>query len=172
MLEDGAVVLEQMERFVSAENAQAFGDILQNTNTLTAKLNQSLATLEPTLKALPTLVDQLEGTLANVNKMGGEVSALTQSAQQTIDLLNSPSGPLQQATASLKQLQRSAAQLQASTLPQIEQMIDAISQASRTFSRTADQFEQTPQSLIFGAPPVRPGPGEPGFNGFKDGDQQ
>ena len=168
MLEDGAIVLDRMERFVSAENAQAFGEILQNTNTLTANLNQSLATLEPALKALPKLVTQLEGTLARVDKMGDEVNALTQSAQQTLDLLNSPAGPLQQATASLKQLQRSAAQLQASTLPQIEQMIDAISQASRSFSRTADQFEQTPQSLLFGAPPVRPGPGEAGFEGFEN----
>jgi|AntAceMinimDraft_1070359.scaffolds.fasta_scaffold04723_4 phospholipid/cholesterol/gamma-HCH transport system substrate-binding protein len=171
MLEDGEIVLDRLERFVTAKNAQTFGEILQNTNTLTTNLNQSLATLAPTLDALPKLVNQLEGTLANVNKMGDEVSALMLSAKQTIDLLNNPSGPLQQATASLKQLQRSAAQLQASTLPQIDQMIEAISQASRSFSRTADQLEQVPQSLLFGAPPVRPGPGEPGFGGFKESDQ-
>ncbi|MFO7748088.1 MAG: MlaD family protein [Orrella sp.] len=172
MLEDGEIVLDRMEQFVTAENAKAFSEILQNTNTLTTSLNQSLVALEPTLQSLPALVKQLEGTLAKVDQIGGEVGSLAQSARQTIDILNSPSGPLQQAAGSLKQLQRSAAQLQTSTLPQINQMIESISQASNSFSSTAQEFERAPQSILFGAPPVRPGPGEAGFEGFEGGRQQ
>lgn len=171
MLEDGETVLDRLEQFVTAENAKAFGEILQNTNMLTTSLNQSLVALKPTLQSLPALVKQLEGTLARADQIGGEVSSLAQSARQTIEILNSPSGPLKQAAGSLEQLQRSAAQLQSSTLPQINQMIETISQASRSFSSTAQEFERAPQSILFGAPPVRPGPGETGFEGFGGGDR-
>jgi phospholipid/cholesterol/gamma-HCH transport system substrate-binding protein len=169
MLEDGEMVLDHLDQFVTAENAKTFGRILKNTELLTASLNQSIAALEPTLKALPALLQRLEGTLGTVDQAAIELKSLTSAAGQTIDFLNSPSGPFQQAASSLKQLQRAAAQMQSSTLPQISQMIESISQASRSFSTTAQEFERAPQSVLFGAPQVRPGPGEPGFEGFNSG---
>lgn len=172
MLEDGEMVLDHLDQFVTAENAVRFGQILKNTEELTASLGQSLKGLEPTLLALPTLVHRLESTLGTVDLAALELKSLTHSAGQTIDILNSPSGPLHQAAGSLSQLQQSAAQLQSSTLPQINQMIEAISQASRSFTTIAQDFERAPQSVLFGAPRVRPGPGEPGFEGFNQGSRQ
>lgn len=172
MLEDGEMVLDHLDQFVTAENAKLFGQILRNTEALTASLNQSLAGLEPALQALPALVARLEGTLGAVDQVAADVGSLTRSATQTIDILNSPNGPLQQASGALSQLRRSAAQLQSSTLPQINQMIESISQASRTFTATAQELERAPQSFLFGAPSVRPGPGEAGFEGFNQGTNQ
>jgi phospholipid/cholesterol/gamma-HCH transport system substrate-binding protein len=169
MLEDGEMVLDHLDQFVTAENAKTFGQILKNTELLTASLSQSLTALEPTLKALPALVQRLEGTLGTVDQAAIELKSLTSAAGQTIDFLNSPSGPLQQAAGSLQQLQRAAAQLQSSTLPQIGQMVESISHAAHSFTTTAQEFERAPQSLLFGAPQVRPGPGEPGFEGFNSG---
>jgi phospholipid/cholesterol/gamma-HCH transport system substrate-binding protein len=167
MLEDGEAVLNDMRAFVSQENAQRFAAILQNVETLSASLNQSVNQLQPTIDRLPALVTQLDQTLQQIDAFGANVTSLSQSAKQTIDFLNSPSGPLQLAAKSLSQLQQAAAQLQSSTLPEVNRMIDNIAQASKTFNDAARDFERSPQSILFGPAPVQPGPGEAGFTGFK-----
>jgi phospholipid/cholesterol/gamma-HCH transport system substrate-binding protein len=66
----------------------------------------------------------------------------------------------------LAQLQRSVAQLEGSTLPEVNRAIENVSEASRSFVNVAREFEQTPQSILWGPAPIQPGPGEPGFGGF------
>lgn len=166
MLEDGEDVLDDLRKFITDENAERFALLLQNAEKLSENLNQSVVTLRPTLDALPGLISKLDQTLTNFDQAGADVKRLAQSAQSTIDQLNSPTGPLALATQSLSQLQRSAAQLQSSTLPEINRMISDISAASRSFTGAARLFEQSPQSVLFGPPPSKPGPGEPGFSGF------
>ena len=166
MLEDGEVVLDVLRTFVSAENAKQFSSLLSTTNTLADNLNRSIVQIKPVIDALPTVISQIEATLHQFDQVGKQVNQLAGSAQQTIDYLNSPGGPLQLATHSLGQLQRSAAQLQSSTLPEINRMIDSISDASRSFGQAARDFERSPQSVLFGPAPVAPGPGEQGFVGF------
>lgn len=166
MVSDIESVLRQLENFVTEENAKAFTAIMHNTQTLTASLNQSVADLEPTLKELPELARDLRHSLKVFDGVGSEVTSLVKSAQTTIDMLNSSGGPIGQAVQSLKQLERSAAQLQSSVLPEVNRMLESLSRASRTFDRTMREVERAPQSILFGAPAVRPGPGEPGFDGF------
>lgn len=167
MLEDGEEVLDDLRKFVTDENAERFTVILDNAEKLSSNLNESVVKLKPALEALPGVIDKLDQTLASLDQFGMQLTRLTQSAQKTIDYLNSPAGPLTLATQSLAQLQRSAAQLESSTLPEINRMIEDISAASRSFAGAARLFEQSPDSVLFGAPPARPGPGEPGFGGFK-----
>ncbi|AWB34590.1 MlaD family protein [Orrella marina] len=166
MVSDFEGVLRQLESFVTKENATAFTEIMNNTRTLTASLNQSVIKLEPTLQELPGLARDLKRSLEVFDGMGNDVSSLVKSAQTTIDMLNSSNGPIGQAALSLKQLERSAAQLQSSVLPEVNRVLESLSRASRTFDRTMREVERAPQSLLFGAPEVRPGPGEPGFDGF------
>lgn len=166
MLEDAERVLNALEVFVTEDNAEVFGQILKNTLAMTDSATQTFKALDPTLKVLPELVKRMDGMVGKVDALADEMTALSRSARQTVALLNSPSGPLQQAAASLDQLQRSAAQLQTSTLPEVNRMIENISQASRSLTATVRLFETAPQSVLFGAPTPRPGPGEPGFAGF------
>lgn len=167
MLEDGEKVLDDLRRFVSQDNAKRFTALLVQAQALSTNLNQSVVRLSPAIDALPTVMQQLDLTLKQFDQLGKDVTALTGSAQQTLNYLNSSAGPLTMATQSLEQLQQSAAQLQSTTLPQINRMIEDISSASRTFTGAARSFEQTPQSVLFGPAPTRPGPGEPGFDGFR-----
>ena len=167
MLADGEKLLDDFRRFVSEDNAKRFTALLAQAETLSDNLNRSVEQLQPAIASLPGTMQQLDVTLKQFDRFGKDAATLADSAQKTIDYLNSPAGPLTVATKSLEQLQRSAAQLQSATLPQINRMIENISQASRTFSGAAQSFEQTPQSLLFGPAPAQPGPGEPGFEGFR-----
>lgn len=166
MLEDADAVLDDIRVFLSSENAQRFSDLLKTTQELTASLNQSVTSLEPAIRSLPSVMAQIDQTLKSVDGFTAEVSKLTKSAQQTVDYLNSPGGPISLATQSLTQLQHSAAQLQSSTFPEINRALEDISAASRSFGQALLQFEQAPQSILFGPAPIKPGPGEAGFSGF------
>jgi phospholipid/cholesterol/gamma-HCH transport system substrate-binding protein len=166
MLEDGEAVLDDLRVFISEENAKRFAALLENAETLTMSLNQSVVQIKPAIEAMPQVMKQLDQTLTQFDRFGKDLAQLSQSAQKTIDYLNSPQGPLTIATQSLAQLQRSAAQLQSSTLPEINRMLETISQASRSFTEAARAFERSPQSVLFGPATPKPGPGEPGFNGF------
>jgi phospholipid/cholesterol/gamma-HCH transport system substrate-binding protein len=73
---------------------------------------------------------------------------------------------MQQAAQSLQSIQEIATQLRASTLPEVSMLSVSLTDAARSFSVTARQLGQAPQSLIFGPPRAVPGPGEPGFAGF------
>jgi phospholipid/cholesterol/gamma-HCH transport system substrate-binding protein len=166
MLEDADAMIDDMRVFLTEDNARRLSDMLANAQALTRNLNQSVLKLAPAIDALPGVMAKLDQTITKFDQFGSNVTRLTQSAQKTMDYLNSPTGPLTLATQSLAQLQKSAAQLESSTLPEINRMIEDIAVASRSFSGAARLFEQSPQSLLFGPPPVKPGPGEPGFSGF------
>lgn len=166
MLEDADAVLDDVRLFLSTENAQKFSELLARADELTESLNRSVVRLEPAIEALPELMAKVNRSLSQVDRLSDEMTQLTEAARQTIDTFNSPSGPLAMATQSLSQLQRAVAQLQASSLPQANQAFEDIAQAARTFTEAARFFEQSPQSVLFGPAPVRPGPGEPGFEGF------
>ncbi|MCD8503874.1 MAG: MlaD family protein [Burkholderiaceae bacterium] len=172
MLEDGEEVLDDLRKFITDENAERFTLLLDNAEKLSGSLNDAAIRLKPAIDALPGVIAKLDQTLVKFDQVGTDVTRLTQSAQKTIDYLNSPTGPLTLATQSLAQLQRSAAQLQSSTLPEISRMMDDISAAARSFSGAARLFEQSPDSVLFGPPPAKPGPGEPGFNGFSGFNQE
>ncbi|MGB6116385.1 MAG: MCE family protein, partial [Comamonas sp.] len=49
------------------------------------------------------------------------------------------------------------------SLPQLDRAADATTQAARGLGRLASGVSENPQGLLYGAPRISPGPGEPGF---------
>ena len=128
--------------------------------------NENIEAISLTLKKLPAVMDGMATTARQVDVALGEFATLSRSAQDAIKILNGPNGPMQQAAQSLRSIQEVAAQLRASTLPDVTMLSVSVSDAARAFSLTARQLGQSPQSLIFGPPRVVAGPGEAGFAGF------
>lgn len=153
-------LIDQLEKVMTDQNVKSFSESLANTASLTASLNRVVTKLEPTFNKFPTLADSIEA-------VAKQISQLAKDANKTIALLNAPYGPMQQASKSLELVQQVAAQLQASTLPEINQLADALRDAAQAFAQTARDLKQSPQSILYGAPKVMPGPGEAGFAGFK-----
>ena len=159
MIASAERVLSQLEKFTNSETAVAFQKTMQNTAAATGKLNDTLRALDPSLKRLPNLIDSITTT-------ADRIGALTTSAQQSMNLVNAPNGPLHEAARSLQSLRQGLAQVQSSTLPDLAVLSVSVSDAARSFAATTRQLGQSPQSLLFGSPPAMPGPGEPGFAGF------
>ena len=159
-------ILVQIEKIASDDNIVALQKTMQNVATLSEQLKQSVVAMDPGLKRFPEMVDTLMTTTKRVDEAVNEIGKLAVSAQETVKLLNAPYGPMQQAAKSLQSVQDIAAQLRASTLPDLSMLSTSVTDAARAFSITSRQLGQAPQSLIFGPPRAVPGPGEPGFAGF------
>jgi phospholipid/cholesterol/gamma-HCH transport system substrate-binding protein len=159
-------LLESIKKISSDENIEAFSESLRNVASLTEQLNRSMALLEPGLAKVPALIDGLTVTGNRVDEAVVDVRKLTLSAQKTLDGFNAPSGTMVQVSKSLKDIREAVAQLRVSTLPDLSMLTLSATEASQAFTQTARQLGQSPQSLIFGSPRSKAGPGEPGFSGF------
>ena len=159
-------ILTQIEKITSDENIVALQKSLQNVAQVSEQIKLSVVAMDPGLKKIPEMVDRLVETTKRVDDAVKQIASLAVSTQETVKLLNAPYGPMQLAAQSLQSIQDIAAQLRASTLPEVSMLSTSMTDAARSFSLTTRQLGQTPQSLIFGPPRAVPGPGEPGFAGF------
>lgn len=159
-------LLLSIKKISSDENIEALNTSLHNVAALSDQLKRSIVLLEPGLAKVPALIDGLAVTGKRVDEAVVDVRKLTLSAQKTLDGFNAPGGTMVQVTQSLKDIREAVAQLRASTLPDVSMLTLSATDASQAFTQTLRKLGQSPQSLIFGLPLSKAGPGEPGFTGF------
>lgn len=160
------------------------GDIATQVAELTARLNRlldernvqnvsrtldNLAAASEGLKEAPKLVAALRAALSEDNlerfgailthleKTAGEAAPLTAEARQLVATLNGLAQRLDRVAGATGE------RLNAETLPRAEALLTELTAASRRLDRLLDTLNDSPQAVIFGAPPPRPGPGEAGF---------
>ncbi|MDE1178892.1 MlaD family protein [Paraburkholderia sp.] len=158
------MVADDVDKLLSPEmRTQLLGTAasLQHAADGVTTLTQQVA---PVAGKLPATLDQLDRTLASTNTL--------------ITTLNKPDGPFEtnlnkvgtaaaQAGDALtsmdSSLQDLSAQVGYETLPRVNSLADDVRSAARSVDRAADTFSSSPRSVLFGAPPAAPGPGERGF---------
>jgi len=156
----------QMEKVLSETNVQALHASMQNAVDVTDSLRTASQRLSPLLEQAAPALQDVAAASREASRMAAEVAGLARGARATVALLNAPDGPLYGAARSLDGMSSAAARLGDGTLPQVDRMADRIGAAAQSLARSAQRVEDTPQALLFGPPPARPGPGEPGFAGF------
>ncbi|RKT25888.1 phospholipid/cholesterol/gamma-HCH transport system substrate-binding protein [Paraburkholderia sp. RAU2J] len=167
----GDILLRKLERVadnVSNILSPEMADQLHATASSIQKAADGVATLTqqitPVTGKLPGTIDQLDRTLASTN--------------QLVTGLNRPNGPFemnlnkvgtaaQQAGDALTSMNATLQELSArvgyDTLPRVNSLAEDVRSAARSVDRAADTFSTSPRSVLFGAPPAAPGPGEAGF---------
>ncbi|AZY47807.1 MlaD family protein [Bordetella avium] len=151
---------EELRKLMSHSNVEALGVTLKNTAEISTQLNQVSRDLAPALRKVGPLVDSLD-------RASADAAQLMQAASQSLARLNAPDGPLANAGRSLQDIARAAARLNQDTLPAMTGMANSVSGAARDAQTVLRNLGDSPQSLLFGPAPVEPGPGEPGFAGFR-----
>lgn len=159
LLENVDQATHQLSLLLSPQNVQAMTAVLQNAADVTTQLKQASQELGP-------LVQQLDTVAAQVGGAAHEATGLMRDARAALARLEGPGGPLAAATQSLQQISLAAARLDNETLPALTRMAAGVNGAARNASSALRRVGDTPQSLLFGPPPIQAGPGEPGFNGF------
>lgn len=167
----GDILLRKLERITDDVNEFLSPEMRDQLLATAASLQHAadgVTTLskqmEPAAGKLPQTIDQLDRTLASTN--------------QLITGLNRPDGPFemnlnkvgtaaQQAGDALTSMNESVQELSSrvgyDTLPRVNSLAEDVRSAARSVDRAADAFSTSPRSILFGAPPSAPGPGEPGF---------
>lgn len=173
--ERGEAILEQVENvtqkvnaLVNDENRKRVADALENiaeaaksANQLTKNLDASIA---PTLKVIPPLVETTRATLGTVKQAAGDVSRVANNLNSTVTRINAQGGPLDRLASGTEGLGQALDAFNMTTLPRVNRVADDAAIAVRRLGRAAENINENPQSLLFGTGSALPGPGEPGFN--------
>lgn len=170
----GLVILDKAEELAtrldamaSPENQKiilnAFADVSKAANAYAA----IPAKLEPTLARLPQLTAKAEQSFAAFDTFSNNASTMTRSYTRLAEDLQAPNGAIARLNSTVDRvggsLEAVTSDLEMQTLPHFVAMTDEARTSLRAVRRTMNSLNDRPQSLLFGAAPATPGPGEPGF---------
>lgn len=163
------------------------GDIIAQMAVLTARLNallderntrniartlDNLAMASEGLKEAPRIMAALRAALSDANlgrlqtilahleKTAGEAAPLTAEARILVTTMNRLAQRFDGLMATAGAV---GERLDSTTLPRVETLMTEVHAATRRLDRLLDTLNDSPQAVLFGAAPVKPGPGEPGF---------
>jgi phospholipid/cholesterol/gamma-HCH transport system substrate-binding protein len=159
ILEQTQEVAQRINNLLQPENQKALLTMIDKVGKAATELEAVPRQLQPTLARLPAMTTQAQQTLASLNALSRDASALTSSLNGMALKLQAPDGPIERMTTSVEQVGAVADKLEHETLP----LANDARSSLRALNRTLDRLTEHPQSVLFGAPPAAPGPGEPGF---------
>jgi len=171
-------LLDRSNKLLSDDNLQKLSTAMTGTNdaiqqvgqaaksigTLTTQLDSTLRErVNPALASVPGLAKNADKTMDKLQKAADDVSRVADDFDVTVQRLNAKNGPMDRLAEGAASLAHVAETVGAATLPRVNRVTEDASRAARQLSRTVNNINDNPQSLIFGGGPVQPGPGEQGF---------
>jgi phospholipid/cholesterol/gamma-HCH transport system substrate-binding protein len=171
LADKGEVILDQVEqvtarfnRLLSDDNQRRFSSALGNLDAAAADASRLAQRLDSTVaKRVDPALAEASTTLRAVRKSADAVEKTAADFSQTARRLNDKDGPMDRLAEGSQALSHAADSFNTATLPRINRATEDTSRAVRLLRRTVNNINDNPQSLIFGAGPATPGPGEPGF---------
>ncbi len=134
-------------------------------------LAASLKQIDEATRRLVAIEAQLPPLVKNLRRSVDASHALVTHADELVRQAQAPVRQAAQLEASIRALAQSSRQLSrklnTQTLPGVDSLSRSLQRTSRQLDQLLRQLQARPQSLIFGAPPHPPGPGEPGFQADK-----
>lgn len=174
----GEVILDQVEQItirmnqvLADPNQKRIATALDNVGQAAASVSQLSTNLNTVLNAqlgpdkvnIPALVKNTDAAIASLRATSEEARAVMGEVGKTARRLNEKDGPIDRLAEGTEALSHAADSFNAATLPRINRATEDTSRAVRRLSRTINNIDDNPQSLIFGSGEIQPGPGEPGF---------
>ncbi len=167
----GEAILERVEQITAHvdqllgdDNQRRFSAALDNLGSAAADASRLAKRLDGTVATrVDPALTEASSALRAVRNSAAEVEKTAADFGQAARRLNDTNGPMDRLAEGSQALSHAADSFNAATLPRINRVTEETSRAVRQLSRTVTSINDNPQSLIFGAGPVVPGPGEPGF---------
>jgi phospholipid/cholesterol/gamma-HCH transport system substrate-binding protein len=160
ILSQAEKVTEKLNDLLNDENRKtilaAFSDVSDTVN----RYKELPGQLGPTIEKLPALAAKAETAIDSVNTLARDVTLLSQSLHGPEGTLTRIGDSVDRAVNGVEAVTTGA---QLETLPGITALTDETRSSMRAVRRTMNTLNDRPQSILFGAPDITPGPGEPGF---------
>lgn len=113
--------------------------------------------LEPGIAGVPGLVGDARGAIGNANRLIGNLNGLTAKIEERVEALN-------RVAKSVEEVGSTARAVNDETLPRLNALVEDLHKETRALDRLLNALGEHPQSIVFGTPPGKPGPGERGFS--------
>jgi phospholipid/cholesterol/gamma-HCH transport system substrate-binding protein len=163
-------IADRLKRLLDDENQGRVRRTLAGLEEVTQRASLAAKKLEPSLEAMPGLISEAKamaseaknmaadarGSLSKAGELIGSVNALALKLDQRVDTIT-------QAAVRIEEVGVTAQAVGEETMPRVNVLIDDLSREANALGRVIDTVGDHPQSFVFGRPPARPGPGEPGF---------
>jgi len=161
--EVGTATLRQARQLMVSANAMLSDENRKHLTATLANMEAASANMKPTLENLNVTLVQMNKLLddRNVKKLSvaaAEVGPLLADTRVMIAKMQAATDKFEVAVGD------PSANGVSSLMPRLNELATDFSMTSRQLSRVLRILEDTPQGMVFGAPALPPGPGEPGFS--------
>jgi len=160
-----AEITDKVKRLLDDENQGRVRRTLAGLEEVTQRASTVTKKLEPSLQAMPGLIAEAKGlagdaraSLKKADQLIGDANGLALKLDERVDTLV-------HAVASVEAVGITAQAVGEETMPRVNVLVDDLAKETHALGRVINTLGEQPQSIVFGTPPGRPGPGEPGFTG-------
>ncbi len=170
----GKLILDQTEQatakinaLLSPANQKAILAAFQDISNTAKQFGAIPKQLAPTLSKLPELAAQAQHSVEAFSTFSSDASKLAKNWDRLGTSLQSASGPISKVVGTVNRVGLSveaiAGGVELEALPHVIELSDETRSSMRAMKNTMNAISERPQSILFGAPTVPPGPGEAGF---------
>jgi len=160
--EAGGAALKQAREFLASAN-----QVLNAENR--ARMGKTLANLETSSEHLAATLKQTQAMLSDdrVKRFGGAIANIQDAAGEAKATFSQMRELVPRLTDLAEKLESTVGEVNGDSgggmAPRLQELTREMTQTSSQLTRTLKLLEDSPQSVLFGAPSAAPGPGEPGF---------
>ena len=174
-----AEVAERVNTLLDQDNQKLVRRTLAGMEKLSTKTASLADELRPTLKGVPALMGEARTAVAKAGQLAGRsdklverTDVLLERTDQLVGNLNTVAVKLDRKLEDIDRVTRTvddvgsvARAVSDETVPRLNSLVDELHREARALDRLLQVIGEQPQSIVFGSPRGRPGPGESGFNG-------
>jgi phospholipid/cholesterol/gamma-HCH transport system substrate-binding protein len=149
--------LARVTQLMSPQNQTALVATIADLGAAANGINKAAGNVDEVAAAARKTLRVLETTSTEIAKTAAEATTTAAEFSKTVRSVRDKFGDTTDV------LMSAANTLNATTLPRVHRVSDDTSATMRQATRVFSDFNDNPQSLIYGGGPIAPGPGEPGF---------
>ncbi len=164
--------LSEARELIASLNALLNPENRNRIATILASHDRLATNLEKITQRMPATLTQAEAWLAEDNRqlarralerVNQAADALPELARETRQLVRDTRELVGQIGRLSAEAQSTAGALREETLPRVNALAESVERSAQRVGRLAADLDRQPESVIWGRPALRPGPGESGF---------
>jgi phospholipid/cholesterol/gamma-HCH transport system substrate-binding protein len=171
-------IAERVNALLGDDNQQAIKRALAGLEKATLRVATVAEKLEPGVAGIPALIGDARvalgdargalgdarGALGDARGAVGKAGALMTSLGGLAEKIDERVDALNRVARSVEEVGAAARSVNDETIPRVNALVEELHRETRAVDRLINALGEQPQSLVFGQPPGKPGPGESGFS--------